>query len=259
MDGGIKTSTHSDAFSLTARQRAIQRASSQKKIDRIRTSHANLLGFTKPKETDLAKLALIPATQPIKTDVDGFTRLRDYEEPNNPFTPQRVDKCISLSVFNRPKSMVANRANRSKTCEELVRKIPGWKPKELPPDAIPDPADLQVPEGEEREALIPEFNMSNDFELVSKNCTDSARLHQLEEIASIRDYLARPHIKREEKDKTYVNIPHMKTFERAIMLPDEVQSDLKTKKYPTYGHFLMENPFPAKKKGKKVKGKKGKK
>ena len=64
-------------------------------------------------------------------------------------------------------------------------------------------------------------------------------------------------MKREEKDKTYVNIPHMKTFERAIMLPDEVQSDLKTKKYPTYGHFLMENPFPAKKKGKK--GKKGKK
>ena len=51
----------------------------------------------------------------------------------------------------------------------------------------------------------------------------------------------------------------MKTFERAIMLPDEVQSDLKTKKYPTYGHFLMENPFPAKKKGKKGKGKKGKK
>ena len=113
MDGGLKTSTNSDAFSLTARQKAIQRASSQKKIDRIRTSHANLLGFTKPKETDLAKLALIPATQPVKTDVDGFTRLRDYEEINNPFTPQKVDKCISLSVFNRPKSMVASRANRS--------------------------------------------------------------------------------------------------------------------------------------------------
>ena len=120
--------------------------------------------------------------------------------------------------------MVASRANRTKTAEELIRKLPGWKPKEVPADAIIDPAEsIQVPqEVEEVESVIPEFKMSNEFELVSKNCTDSARLHQLEEIASIRDYLARPHIKREEKDKTYVNIPHMKTFERAIMLPDEV-------------------------------------
>ena len=50
----------------------------------------------------------------------------------------------------------------------------------------------------------------------------------------------------------------MKTFERAILMPDEPQDNLGTKKYPTYGEFLMENPFPKKKK-KAKKGKKGKK
>lgn len=49
----------------------------------------------------------------------------------------------------------------------------------------------------------------------------------------------------------------MKTFERAMLMPQEVQSDLQTKRYPTYGEFLMMNPFPKKKK--KKKGKKGKK
>ena len=50
----------------------------------------------------------------------------------------------------------------------------------------------------------------------------------------------------------------MKTFERAILMPDEQQDNLGTKKYPTYGEFLMVNPDPPKKK-KGKKGKKGKK
>lgn len=51
----------------------------------------------------------------------------------------------------------------------------------------------------------------------------------------------------------------MKTFERAILMPQEVQTDLSKKRYPTYGEFLMVNPF-AKKKKAKGKGKgKGKK
>lgn len=59
-------------------------------------------------------------------------------------------------------------------------------------------------------------------------------------------------MKRDEKDKTYINIPVMKTFERAILLPSEHQSNLTTKRYPTYGEFLMVNPH---KKEKKKKGK----
>ena len=79
------------------------------------------------------------------------------------------------------------------------------------------------------------------------------RQSQLEEIQSIRDYLAKPQTKRDEKDKPYINIPVMKTFERAILMPTEVQSNLATKRYPTYGEFLMVNPNAKKKKGKKKK------
>lgn len=104
--------------------------------------------------------------------------------------------------------------------------------------------------------VLPEFAISKQFDFVSKNATDSVRQSQLEEIQSIRDHLAKPHVKRDEKDKTYINIPVMKTFERAILMPPEVQNDLKEKKYPTYGEFLMVNPFPKKKKKKKGKGKK---
>jgi len=38
-------------------------------------------------------------------------------------------------------------------------------------------------------------------------------------------------------------------------MPDEHQANLTTKRYPTYGEFLMVNPFPKKKKKKKGKGK----
>jgi hypothetical protein len=107
-----------------------------------------------------------------------------------------------------------------------------------------------------REPLLPEFKTPK-FDFISKDGADSVRQQQLEEIQSIRDYLAKPHVKRDEKDKTYINIPVMKTFERAILMPQEHQANLTTKRYPTYGEFLMVNPFPKKKK--KKKGKKGKK
>ena len=45
----------------------------------------------------------------------------------------------------------------------------------------------------------------------------------MSEIISIRDYLAKPQAKKDEKDKANVNIPLMKTFERAILMPSEMQ------------------------------------
>jgi len=49
----------------------------------------------------------------------------------------------------------------------------------------------------------------------------------MNEIVSIRDYLARPQNKKDDKDdkaaKATVNIPMMKTFERAILMPTEIQ------------------------------------
>lgn len=146
---------------------------------------------------------------------------------------------------------MANRRPRTAyTADELVRKQPGWKP---PPAA--EGEEQAAPEVK-REPSLPEFKLSGSFNFVSKNAADSMRQQQVEELQSIRDYLARPHLKRDEKDKTLLPIPHMKTFERAILMPPEVESNLKTKRYPTYGEFLMVNPFPKKKK--KKKGKKGK-
>ena len=72
-----------------------------------------------------------------------------------------------------------------------------------------------------KEPILPEFGISKNFDYVSKNATDSVRQQQLEEIQSIRDYLARRHDKKDEKDKAFINIPVMKTFERAILMPDE--------------------------------------
>lgn len=85
MDGGITTPHNPDKYSISAKQRAIQRASSQQRIDTIRTSYANLLGIKHKTQTDLALMA--PATQPIPTFVDGYTRLREPEVLDNPFTP----------------------------------------------------------------------------------------------------------------------------------------------------------------------------
>ena len=150
--------------------------------------------------------------------------------------------------------MAARRPHTAYTADELVRKLPGWKP--APPGKDADP-EAQVFHEVQREPILPEFTMSGQFNFVSKDATDNVRQSQLEEIQSIRDYLAKPHLKRDEKDKTYINIPVMKTFERAILMPSEHQSNLTTKRYPTYGEFLMVNPFPKKKK--KKKGKKSKK
>ena len=152
--------------------------------------------------------------------------------------------------------MALRRPLTAYTADDLVRKLPGWKPA---PEKAPVDGEEPKPRVEEiqRVASLPEFALSKQFDLISKNALDSCRQTQLEEIQSIRDYLARPHIRKDEKDKTYINIPLMKTLERAILMPDQHQSNLTVKRYPSYGEFLMVNPFPKKKK--KKKGKKGKK
>ena len=65
--------------------------------------------------------------------------------------------------------------------------------------------------------------MQTKFGLITKDATDQYRQAQMSEIISIRDYLARPQAKKDEKDKANVNIPLMKTFERAILMPSEIQ------------------------------------
>ena len=176
MDHGLMTPYSIDKYDINARQRAIQRTSSQQKIDRIRTSHANLLGLTPTAKTQ-SDIALIPPNKPIKTFVDGFTRVREQEVPNNPFTPDRVDSQISLSVYNRPKTMASVRReiDFSKTADDLLRKIPGWKPPVTAPVDGEAAVEVEHQGGEERQSIIPEFNMTQKFEYVTKNATDTTR------------------------------------------------------------------------------------
>ena len=162
--------------------------------------------------------------------------------------------------------MAARRPHTAYTAEDLVRKLPGWKP--APVAATEDGEPAAAAHDEPRVPLLPDFHMSKQFDFASKNATDTMRLQQMEEIQSIRDYLAKTG-RGENKDKQ-INIPLMKTFERAILMPEEYQrkttsyptgqypyaADHKDRRYPTYGEFLMENPFAKKKKKKKGKKKK---
>lgn len=116
LDGGERTPFNPDKYSLAAKQRAIQRATSQQRIATIRTSHANLLGFT-PKGLPSDLSLIPPATAPIPTFVDGFTRLREPEILDNPFTPQKAASQISLSVYNRPQSMADRRPHTAYTAD----------------------------------------------------------------------------------------------------------------------------------------------
>lgn len=179
LDGGLPTPMNEDKFSLSAKQRAIQRAVSQQRIDTIRTSYANLLGVTPKKENkDMTKLP--SATEPIPTFVDGFTRKREPENPDNPFTPAKVSSQISLSVYNRPSSMAARRPHTSYTADDLVRRMPGWKPA---PVKVEEGEAVEAPATEvKREPKLPEMPGSAKFDFISKDAADSARMQQLEEI-----------------------------------------------------------------------------
>ena len=87
------------------------------------------------------------------------------------------------------------------TAEDLVKRLPGWKP---PPEKKGEDGEPLAPRVEEipRVQSLPEFAPTKDrfpikqlawgVDHISKNALDSARQIQMEEIQSIRDYLAKP-------------------------------------------------------------------
>ena len=97
-----------------------------------------------------------------------------------------------------------------------MRRLPGWKP---PTVKVAEGEEPPAPDEPEREPLLPEYKIAGQFNFISKNEIDNVRQQQMLEIQSIRDFLAKPHIKRDEKDKAHIKIPVMKTFERAILMP----------------------------------------
>lgn len=86
-----------------------------------------------------------------------------------------------------------------------------------------------MPEAVPREPRIKQPAFVKEFSQISKDETDSYRMQQMEEIMSIRDYLAKAQGKlptktgagREGEKDALVDIPSLKVFERAVLLPTE--------------------------------------
>lgn len=65
--------------------------------------------------------------------------------------------------------MLARRPHTAYTADQLVRKLPGWKP-------APPGKDGVVEEVEEpKQPKIPEFAISKQFDFISKDMTDNVR------------------------------------------------------------------------------------
>lgn len=167
VDGGEKTEINNDRYSMTAKQRALHRAASQQKIERIRTYYGNLLGSFTPtgktsSESKLAPPEKVPIAQqtPVKSFVAGLHN-PSAGPPcllDNPFTPTQYQNQISLSVYNRPKSMAMRRPGPGRISDELISRLPGYKaptgPAHVGPDGEPlVPVDAQSV----REPVLPEF------------------------------------------------------------------------------------------------------
>jgi len=78
---------------------------------------------------------------------------------DNPYTADQIRSQISLSVYNRPTAMALRRPLTGKKPEDLVKKLPGWKP---PPEKAPAEGEELLPKVEEMQRVVslPEFAIS---------------------------------------------------------------------------------------------------
>lgn len=166
-DGGEKTDMNEDKYSMAAKQRALHRATSQQKIERIRTYYGNLIGgFTPTKNPSEIKLLTTekPEKVPIALQTPSKSFVGGLHNPSatparaldNPFTPTQYGRQISLSVYNRPKSMANRRPITAKTSEELISRLPGFKPAAAPKGEDGEPLP-QLDAQSVREPTLPEF------------------------------------------------------------------------------------------------------
>ena len=94
---------------------------------------------------------------------------------------------------------------------------------------------------------LPDFKVPTDLLPVSKDAIEAYKLRQMIEVESIKNRL--------DAD----NVPQSAAvISKAVVIPEKLDFNVDTRKYPTPELGLMINPFPKKKaaKGKKKKGKK---
>ena len=92
-DGGRASSTSAERFSLSAKQSAIQRSASAKKIAKLRLHYGELIGSVTPSK----------AADPLIKPVGAPESSSALPEVDNPFSQETLNSDISLSVFSNPK------------------------------------------------------------------------------------------------------------------------------------------------------------
>jgi hypothetical protein len=108
---GTTSDNSVDRYSITNRQRELQRSASSKKIAALRKSFENLIGAqSKPDEVD----------DDAGSGVD------------NPFSSETLSRDISLSVYNTPKKLVEVKERPVVTQDYLLRGMKGYKPPTKP-------------------------------------------------------------------------------------------------------------------------------
>lgn len=73
------------------------------------------------------------------------------------------DQSISLSVYNRPKTLAQSEQKAGKKPEDYLKQIPGWKPPAAPAGTVEEP----LLELAKREPKLPEF--ASTFALITKD------------------------------------------------------------------------------------------
>lgn len=117
VDGTTRSEFSNDKFSIESKMRSIQRSASAKKIESLRYQYEKLLGTpkTKPVESaaDLKKGAPGGRLPPATED-------QSFRKVSHPFTNDNCDSQISLSLYNRPKSLASTRPRGGRKPEDWL-------------------------------------------------------------------------------------------------------------------------------------------
>ena len=158
-------SANQDPFSLSAKKHALQRASSQQRIDHIRQHYGRFIDATPKKATEQA------------------------EAVENPFRPNSYHERMSLSVYNKPKDLAFRRPLTAATQHDLLKNIPGYKPAAAAVTIGADGQPEALPEVAAADPILPAFEGTDKFELITKDATDAQRQRDMLEVMSINEEL----------------------------------------------------------------------
>ena len=104
VDGFSRSQSATDKYGISARQAALQRSASAKKIADLRMHYGALIGPATPMKVDPAIAAAKAAGLPVEEP-----KVVLLPEVDNPFNEDTLSRDISLSVFCSPNAVVQSR------------------------------------------------------------------------------------------------------------------------------------------------------